>query len=134
MPCAAHNLHASSAGSWPGSSSSGRLLTIVFTPDAASASISSRLSAPAAVRPGARSIRGGMRRLRKAKRAAELQPVAVPSPEKSWRSLCRVLSRPLYQVASANPEPLEPAQRHGRRVQIFVGNRRLVQHLDMALM
>src|SRR6202041_4075857 len=134
MPCATQSRRASAAGSWPGSSPSGRLLTIVFTPEAASASISTRVKAPAAARPGASSINGVMGSLRKAKRAAELQPVADPSPEKWLRRLRRVLPRPLHQIAGADPEPLEPAQGHRRRRQILVGNRGLVQHLDVALM
>jgi hypothetical protein len=59
-------------------------LTIVFIPAAARASILSALSAPAAVKPGASSIKGGkdgIGRLRNAKRAAELQPLADPSPK-----------------------------------------------------
>src|SRR5665213_3810427 len=98
---------------------------IVFTPDAANAAMLSALSAPAAVNPGARFIKGGsdgMRRLPrtiKAKRSAELQPVAVPSnpqgkspgqiPGQIVARLGGVLARPLHQVAGADPEALEPA-------------------------
>src|SRR5436305_1943066 len=46
MPRASAICRASSAGSWPKSSPSGRLLTIVRTPDWAKASISARPSAP----------------------------------------------------------------------------------------
>src|ERR1700761_3305159 len=133
MPRAAHSLRASSAGSWPGSSLSGRLLTMVFTPDAASASMLSALKAPAAVKPGESGIRGGIvgiDRLRKAKRAAKLQPGAVRS--NSCGGSGGVLPRTLHQIAGADPEALEPAQGHGRGLQIVVVDRGLVQHLDMA--
>src|SRR3981081_4626927 len=110
MPCASARRRASSAGSWPGSSASGRLLMIVRTPAAASASMSAVPSAPAALSPGASSGRGGngedMGRLRKDFRA-DSQSAAAPSSE----NLGGELSRPLYQIAGADPEPLEPAER-----------------------
>src|SRR5215469_1678215 len=123
MPCASQSLWASSAGSWPGSSLSGRLLMIVFMPEAASASILSALSPPAAARPGASCMRGGIvgiGQLRKAKRAATLQPV---SDRSNPLKLGGVLSGALHQVARANPETLEPAQRHRGSLQILVADR-----------
>src|SRR5262249_21501685 len=127
MPCAAQSLRASSAGSWPGSSLSGRLLIIGFVPEAGRGPLFSVLSAPAAVRPGASCMRGGIvgiGRLRKAKRAAMLQPVFDRS---NPLTLGGVLSRTLHQVARANPEAFKPAQRHRYGLQILVADRGLVQ-------
>src|SRR5438046_9479400 len=97
---------------------------IVRTPDLASASMSARSNLPAALRPAARSARGGsdggMARLRNSLRVTS-QPAAVASPEKSGG----VLSRPLDQVASPDPKSLEPTQRQARRLQIGLGDRGL---------
>src|SRR5437016_9892624 len=84
MPCASARRPASAAGSWPGSSLSGRLLTIVRTPDAASASISLGPSAPAALSPGASSARDGSEGMRRLLRylPRDSQADAAWSPEK----------------------------------------------------
>src|SRR5579884_396084 len=136
MPRASARRRASAAGTWPGSSPSGRLLMITLIPAAASASMWSRDSAPAALTPGASSISGckdgiGGSCSAQAKRAADSQPVAVPSPEKFAR-LCRVLTGPLHQVAGADPEPLEPPQGDDDGVEVLARHRRLRQHLHVA--
>src|SRR5438876_2880022 len=138
MPCASARRRASAAGNWPGSSSSGRLLTIVRTPVAASASMSSRSSLPATLSPGASSARGGEEdgiwRLRQGA-ATESQPGAAPSSEKCLQEAVRrsggELPRPLQEIAGPDPEPLEPAQRHDDAFEVGGGNRGLRQHLDV---
>src|SRR5215471_8553086 len=137
MPCATARRWASAAGSWPGSSLSGRLLMSVRTPDAASASMSPGPSAPAALRPGASSTRGGKedigRLLRDLVQAS--QATARRSPEKmpSGRSGGE-LPRPLHEVAGADPEALETAQCRDDVLQIALGDRRLTEHLDVPAM
>src|SRR5436305_9078769 len=137
MPSDSASRRASAAGSWPGSSPSGRLLMIVRTPAFPSASMSARSSLPAALRPGASSAKGGreggddggMARLRSLLRVNS-QPAAAPSLEKSGG----VLPRALDQIASPDPKSLQPAQREARRLQILIGDGRLRQHLDVPLM
>src|SRR5438105_4210358 len=134
MPCASAKRRASAAGNWPGSSSSGRLLTIVRTPAAASVSMSSGSSLPATLSPGASSARGGeedgMRRLQQGI-PAESQPAAAPSSEKNSRRSGGELPGALQEIAGPDPEPLEPAQRHHDAFKVGGGDRGLVQHFDM---
>src|ERR1051325_9783972 len=137
MPCASARRRAAAAGSWPGSSLSGRLLTIVRTPDAASASISPDPSAPAALSPGASSARGGSEGIKRLLRnlPRDAQADAARSPEKiPYERSGSELSRPLHKAAGADPEPLEPAQGRHDGLQIGLGDRRLAEHLDVAAM
>src|ERR1700748_1973862 len=111
---------ASAGGSCPGSSPSGRLLMIVRTPAAASASMSARSSLPATLTPGANANSwAGMPVLHDGLRAA-LQPHASPSPKKSAgkksaekksaeKKSGGELRRALHKVAGADPEPLQAA-------------------------
>src|SRR5712691_8339075 len=124
MPCTSAIWRASAAGTCPASSSSGRLLMIVRTPCSASASISCWSSAPAAAMPGARAARldedEGMGRLRNRLRnrfAAHRRPVILKMPTGSGGEL----SRPLHQIAGADPEALEPAQCDDDILQVAVG-------------
>src|SRR6516165_1756268 len=110
---------ASAAGSCPGSSPSGRLLMIVRTPAAASASMSARSSLPATLTPGANGNSwAGMRVLRDDLRA-DSQPQPAPSPKKSGGELRRAL----HKVAGADPEPLQSAERGVGALQIFDAHR-----------
>src|SRR5580704_16227694 len=104
---------ASTAGSCPGSSPSGRLLMIVRTPVAASASMSARSSLPATLTPGANANSwAGMLVLRDDLRAAS-QRQAAASPKKSAgknqpeKKSGGELRRALHKVAGADPEPLQ---------------------------
>jgi hypothetical protein len=42
------------------------------------------------------------------------------------------LARLLENIAGPDPEPLQPAQRHDDALQIGIGDRGLLQHLDVA--
>src|ERR1700739_2484628 len=106
---------ASAAGSCPGSSPSGRLLMIVRTPAAASASMSSRSSLPATLTPGAHADSGADIPVLRDRLRAASQPRATASPKKSGG----VLRRALHKVAGADPEPLEAPERGIGALQIF---------------
>src|SRR6202040_851208 len=134
---------ASAAGSCPGSSPSGRLLMIVGTPAAPSASMSDRSSLPAALTPGANANSwAGMPILRDDLRAAS-QPQAVASPIKKRRRHQKKsagkksggeLRRALHKVAGADPEPLQAAECGVGALQIFDAHGGVRQHFGMAPM
>src|SRR5580700_9790505 len=133
---------ASTAGSCPGSSPSGRLLMIVRTPALASASMSARSSLPATLTPGANANSwAGMPILRDNLRAAS-QPQAVaspikaaPSPKKSaGKKSGGELRRALHKVAGADPEPLQAAECGVGALQIFDAHGGVRQHFGMAPM
>src|SRR5437763_9319444 len=121
---------ASAAASCPGSSPSGRLLMIVRTPAAASASMSARSSLPATLTPGSNGNSWtGMLVLRNDLAAAS-QPQAAASPKKSGGELRRAL----HKIAGADPEPLQAAERGVGPLQIFDADGGVRQHLGMAPM
>src|SRR6266568_6415606 len=143
MPRSSAIWRASAAGSWPGSSSSGRLLMIVRTPARASVSISLRSRLPAALMPGAsttgaREVADMVRlRIRVANRfAARRHPVTLKEsqPKKQPAGSGGEAARALDEIAGAHPEALEPAQRHDDLLQILIGDRGLRQELDVAAM
>src|SRR5947209_2515122 len=121
---------ASAAASCPGSSPSGRLLMIVRTPAAASASMSARSSLPATLTPGSNGNSWtGMVVLRNDLAAAS-QPRTAASPKKSGGEL----RRSLHEVAGADPEPLQAAERGVGALQIFDAHGGVRQHFGMAPM
>src|SRR5947209_3193453 len=135
IPCASAMRRASAAGSCPGSSPSGRLLMIVRTPAAASASMSARSSLPATLTPGANgNSSAGMPVLRDDLRAA-WQPQPEASPKKSaGKKSGGELRRALHKVAGPDPKPLEAPERGVGALQIFDAHRGVRQHFGMAPM
>src|SRR5580693_1398709 len=130
IPCASAMRRASTAGSCPGSSPSGRLLMIVRTPVAASASMSARSSLPATLTPGANANSwADIPVLRDDMRAAS-QPQTAASSQKSGGELRRAL----HKVAGADPEPLQAAERGVGALQVFEAHGGLRQHFGMAPM
>src|SRR5215469_13841995 len=134
MPCASATRRASAAGSWPGSSPSGRLLMIVRMPAAASASMSARSSRPAALNPGANGKSWGAMPVLHDLYAADSQPRPLASlKNRGKKASSGELRRPVDQIPGAQPKPFQATQRRRGGLQILDTQRRLRQHVDVTL-